>query len=225
MPTVQEGRPRTRSSFAAAVLSLIFPGLGHAYAGAWNRALLFAAPPMLLIALVAGIALRVDRYELVGFMLQPLVLWAILLVNVVILIYRAVAIVDAWRVTQYLNQVDLAAQPQQPDRRPRRSVWAPISAAGLLAVVLVMSGVHMAVAYYDMQAQQVTCIFDAETATCDPEASATPGPSASTEPSADGSESPEPTEAPTPTIAVGTADPSVTHRRWQRSRPPRPPNA
>ena len=84
MPSAQEGRPRTRSSFAAAVLSLIYPGLGHAYAGAWNWALLFATPPTLLIALVAGIALRVDRYELVGFMLQPWVLWAILLVNVVI---------------------------------------------------------------------------------------------------------------------------------------------
>ena len=220
MPSVQEGRPRTRSSFAAAVLSLIFPGLGHAYAGAWNRALLFATPPTLLIALVAGIALRVDRYELVGFMLQPWVLWAILLVNVVMLIYRAVAIVDAWRVTQYLNQVDLVRA--QPDRRPRRSAWAPISAAGLLAVVLVMSGVHVAVAYYDMQAQQVTCIFDAETATCDPEATPTPGPSASSEPSAVGSERPDPTERPTPTIAVGTADPSVTPPPLATILPPTP---
>ncbi len=43
--------PRTRSAFAAAFLSLIFPGLGHAYAGAWARALAFAALPLLLIAL------------------------------------------------------------------------------------------------------------------------------------------------------------------------------
>ena len=39
MPTLQEGRPRARSAFAAAFLSLLFPGLGHAYAGAWQRAL------------------------------------------------------------------------------------------------------------------------------------------------------------------------------------------
>ena len=38
-----------------------------------------------------------------------------------------------------------------------------------------MSGVHVAVAYYDMQAQQVTCIFDAETASCDPEATPSAG--------------------------------------------------
>ena len=47
--------PRTRSAFAAAFLSLIFPGLGHAYAGAWARALAFAALPLLLIALAGGI--------------------------------------------------------------------------------------------------------------------------------------------------------------------------
>ena len=39
----QEPRRRARSAFAAAFLSLLFPGLGHAYAGAWHRALGFAA--------------------------------------------------------------------------------------------------------------------------------------------------------------------------------------
>ena len=220
MTSAQDGRLRTRSSFAAAVLSLIYPGLGHAYAGAWNRALLFATPPTLLIALVAGVALRVDRYELVGFMLQPWVLWAILLANIVALIYRAVAIVDAWRVTKYLNHVDEMRQGQE--RRPRRrSALAPISAAGLLAVVLVMSGVHVAVAYYDVQAQQVTCIFDAETASCDPAATPAPEPSASTDPSS-AAESAEPTEEPTPTVAVGTADPSVTPPPLATIAPPTP---
>ena len=39
--------PRSRSAFAAAFLSLLFPGLGHAYAGAYTRALAFAALPLL----------------------------------------------------------------------------------------------------------------------------------------------------------------------------------
>jgi len=57
-------RPRARSPFAAAFLSLIFPGLGQLYAGAPMRALAFAAAPILFIALVAGVALRLDRIEL-----------------------------------------------------------------------------------------------------------------------------------------------------------------
>src|SRR4051812_22427224 len=58
MQREQEVRPRARSPFVAAFLSLLFPGLGHAYAGAWQRALGFAAPPILLLALLAGIFLR-----------------------------------------------------------------------------------------------------------------------------------------------------------------------
>ncbi|HEY6057438.1 MAG TPA: hypothetical protein VIV06_05360, partial [Candidatus Limnocylindrales bacterium] len=57
MHRTQEARPRARSAFAAAFLSLIFPGLGHAYSGARERALGFAAAPLLLIALVAGLAI------------------------------------------------------------------------------------------------------------------------------------------------------------------------
>src|SRR5437667_290480 len=40
----QEGRPRARSSFAAAFLSLLFPGLGHAYAAPCQRPIRSAAP-------------------------------------------------------------------------------------------------------------------------------------------------------------------------------------
>ena len=58
--------PRSRSAFAAAFLSLLFPGLGHAYAGAYARALGFAAAPLLLLALTLGIVLRTDRAELAG---------------------------------------------------------------------------------------------------------------------------------------------------------------
>ena len=42
----QETRPRGRSPFAAAFLSLLFPGLGHAYARRVPRGLGFAAPPL-----------------------------------------------------------------------------------------------------------------------------------------------------------------------------------
>ena len=175
MSLSQEGRQRTRSSFAAAVLSLIFPGLGHAYAGAWNRALVFAAPPVLLIALIAGIALRIDRLELLGFLLQPEVLIALLIMNVIVLVYRLVAIVDAWRVAGYLNYVDAVRDPTRDRRRVRSTpVLGAVSIAGLLAAILVMGGAHAAVAYYDLKAQElVNCVFEDDVATCD-EPSPTP---------------------------------------------------
>src|SRR4051812_8870457 len=70
MQAPQGPRPRTRSAFAAAFLSLIFPGLGHAYAGAPMRAIGFAAPPLLAIALLGGVAVRTNRMELLGNLFQ-----------------------------------------------------------------------------------------------------------------------------------------------------------
>ena len=67
--------PRTRSAFAAAFLSLLFPGLGHAYAGAWTRALAFAAAAAAARSRsLGGIVLRADRIDLLGFVVQPEVL-------------------------------------------------------------------------------------------------------------------------------------------------------
>jgi LCP family protein required for cell wall assembly len=156
MLTAQEARPRARSPFVAAFLSFLFPGLGHAYAGAYQRALAFAAPPLLLVALVAGVAIRMDRGELVGWLmanLQP-----IFLANVVVLVYRGVAVIDSWRVAAFLN----ALQDSGGGRlgRPRVPI-SVISMAGLLAVLITMFGAHAAVAKYDLTAQDfVNCVFD-----------------------------------------------------------------
>src|SRR5215203_5761244 len=97
----QETRPRSRSPFTAAFLSLLFPGLGHLYAGAPMRALGFAAPPILLLALIGGVVLRLDTFELIGAFVQ--LVGAIFVFNLVALVYRLVAIVDAYRVAEYLN--------------------------------------------------------------------------------------------------------------------------
>ncbi len=93
MQKPQEARPRARSPFTAAFLSLLFPGLGHLYAGAPVRALGFATPPILLLALIGGIVLRLDRNELLGAFVSMVV--AIFVFNIIALIYRLVAIVDA----------------------------------------------------------------------------------------------------------------------------------
>ena len=65
MADVRPVARRRRSAFAAAFLSLIVPGLGHAYLGRWMRALAWAALPILAIAAGAGIILSAqDRTAL-----------------------------------------------------------------------------------------------------------------------------------------------------------------
>ncbi len=193
-------RRPTPSAFAAAVLSLLFPGLGHLYAGAPARALGFATPPLLALALAAGIVLRLDRFALLGVLLQPNVLVGIFVVNLAILVYRAVAAVDAWRVATYLNAARLAGDGRYGP--PRVRVGAA-SLTGLLATLAVMAGLHAAIARYDLQAMDlVNCVFDETgTATCEaPEPSPSPGATAPTEsPSASASSSVgSPLPSPTP---------------------------
>jgi len=165
MTTPDADRSRERSSFLAAFLSALFPGLGQAFAGAWERAIAFAAAPLLLIALAAGLFLHTNHFELLGMLLDPTVLTLILIGDVVVFLYRAAAIVDAWRVSDRLNGAESGGFGQ-----PARSVGGLrlLSMAGLLGVLLVMSAVHVAVAYYDLQAQQLDCIFDAVANTCAP---------------------------------------------------------
>ncbi len=206
MHSPQGERPRSRSAFAAAFLSLLFPGLGHAYAGAVMRGLAFAAVPVLVLALLLGIVLRVDRFALLGFVLQPEVLTALLVVNVVALAYRVVATVDAWRVTQFLNEVDASGTGRLG--RARLPVH-PAAVAGLAAVMLVLGAGHLAVARYNVLAMDfVGCVFtDGDLSECEVE-----NPTSS--PGASGDASPGSSDVPTATpddIAspIGTADGSL----------------
>jgi LCP family protein required for cell wall assembly len=182
MPSEQEARPRVRSPFAAAVLSLLFPGLGHAYAGALDRALLFAAVPLLLLALGLGIVIRLDRLQLAGLAVQAWFLTAVFVGNLIFLVYRLIAIVDAWRVAQLLNAWDAGSGGF---RRPSTPRPGPVSVAGVLAVILVMTGAHVAVARYDLLATGLAdCVFTAETTRCPeplPAASPAADPAASAE--------------------------------------------
>ena len=162
----------------AAVLSLIFPGLGHAYAGAYQRALGFAAPPILVGALATGIALRLDGPKIVAFLLSDGVLQGLFVVNLLLLVYRLVAMVDAYRVTAFLNAVSASGGGRLG--RPRL-IFNPVSIAGLAAAVLVMAGGHVVVARYDLLATSIVsdpCIFlsndTAGTADCNDSSSASP---------------------------------------------------
>ena len=202
----QDARPRGRSPFTAAFLSLLFPGLGHLYAGAPSRALAFAAAPVLLVALLAGIFLRLDRIELVGLVFNPFLLSSVFAFNVIALLYRLVAILDAYRVADYLNSFSAAGDGRLgPARLPRK----PLSIAGLLAVLLVMAGSHVVVARYDMLALDLLesgCIFIGDQPTKQCSVDPTPGPGESPDPSG-ASVEPEPS-------AVGGEVPNVSVPPW-----------
>ena len=206
----QEARPRARSPFTAAFLSLLFPGLGHLYAGAPMRALGFAAAPILGLALTAGVVLRMDRIALLGAFVS--LVGAIFVFNLVALVYRLVAIVDAYRVAQFLNAHAAAGDGRLGRARLPRN---PLSVAGLLAVILVMAGSHAVVARYDLLAQDVLggCIFvnEATTDECDTEPSATPDVSASG--SVDQTDQPSAPPTPEPSL-IGTPVPSVDVPPW-----------
>jgi LCP family protein required for cell wall assembly len=208
-------RPRARSPFAAAFLSLIFPGLGQLYAGAPVRALAFAAGPILMLALAAGTVLRVDRIALLGFLIDPTVLDAVFVVNLAILVYRLVAIIDAYRVAEFLNAADASGDGRAGRARIGRN---PLSIAGLLAVVLVMAGSHVVVARYDMLAQGFLdngCIFISDpNSECALDATPSPG-SATPTPSVDDGTAAGPTDSPVPEgTPVGSAVPQVSIPPW-----------
>jgi LCP family protein required for cell wall assembly len=200
MQPPQETRRRARSPFVAAVLSLIFPGLGHAYAGAYQRALGFAAAPIFLVALVAGVLLRADQTDLIGLVLAPWLLPSVFVLNIVALLYRLAAIVDSYRVAAFLNAVDTSGGGRLGRPRVRLE---PLSAAGLAAVILVMSGAHVVVARYDLEALDFLnsgCVFldnaNADTSQCDPTASPTGSAGPTDEPVDTGSPEPSVSEPP-----------------------------
>jgi LCP family protein required for cell wall assembly len=212
MQSPQEARPRARSPFAAAFLSLLFPGLGQAYAGAPMRALGFAAAPVLVIALLAGVLLRMDRLELIGLVLNPTILTSVFVLNLVALLYRAIAIIDAYRVAEYLNAQAASGDGRLGKARVPRNT---LTIAGLLAVILVMAGSHVVVARYDLMAQDLLtggCVFldDKDVAgECDADPTDAP------EPTGTEDTSPAPTASPTtdPT-PVGSAVPIVSIAPW-----------
>jgi anionic cell wall polymer biosynthesis LytR-Cps2A-Psr (LCP) family protein len=211
MQNPQEARPRARSPFTAAFLSLIFPGLGQLYAGAPMRALAFAAAPVLLIALGSGLILRMDRLELLGLVLNPFLLTSVFVVNIIALLYRLVAIIDAYRVAEYAN-AHLASGDGRLGRArlPRNT----LSLAGLFAVILVMAGSHVVVARYDMLAMELTgdCIFvsDTDEGDCESDPTASADPSESPD---EVSAAPTATATPEPT-PIGTPVPNVSIAPW-----------
>ena len=124
-------RPR-RSAFAAAFLSFIFPGLGHAYLRRWLRAVLWAALPLIGLAAIIGRTISGDRNDLIELVADPDFLNALLVFLVFDLIYRLIAVLDAYRLAV--------------DKSVGTAATRALSMGGLVALMVVLVGSHVAVA-------------------------------------------------------------------------------
>ena len=85
------------SAFAAALFSVLLPGLGQAYQRRWQAALRFATPLFLLAAGFAGIYVADGLAGLLGLLLSPLGLSAAGILNILAALWRAAAATEAWR--------------------------------------------------------------------------------------------------------------------------------
>ena len=144
-PDPDEPRP-SRSPSIAAVLSFIIPGLGQLWAGSRRRGALIALPFLVLVALVLVLVLSSsERGFLVGLLLQPTVLIGFFAVNLVLLLYRSWAILDADRVARRVTG----------GLTPRSGVATVVLAVLLLFTV----GLHGVVAYVDWNGYDAVGLF------------------------------------------------------------------
>jgi len=199
--------PQTRrSAAAAAILSFFIPGLGQIYAGRLLRGLLLAIPQIVVIAILVGLYVR-GPLVLTGVLFEQAL--AIAVINVLLLAYRAFAVIDA-----YL----LVARPA--DRRGAGTAGAAVVLGLLLIADIALHGAAAFVSYRASVATSAVfhdCEAGGELPTrgcpTPPPGSPsgptmTPGPSATPgltlEPGATASPTPEATAPP------ATVDPSAT---------------
>jgi polyisoprenyl-teichoic acid--peptidoglycan teichoic acid transferase len=125
-------RPADPRSAAAAALSFIFPGGGQAYNGQWALASLLALP-VLLIVVLGVLVVSVGGSGVVGKFLDARVLTALIVLDLALLGWRLVAILQAY------------------STRSRRSMggW-PTWVTGVL--VLATIAMHALPAYYAVKA-------------------------------------------------------------------------
>jgi LCP family protein required for cell wall assembly len=129
-----------RSPTLAAVLSFIVPGLGQVVSGRPRRGLIFLAPIVFLVLVILEM-LASDRPRLIGFLVRPEVLIGLFVINLLLLVWRGAAIVDAWRGV--------------PGRRVRRSTTGSVV---LVVLVLATLSTHAVVGGFTYLA------YDAEAA-------------------------------------------------------------
>ena len=90
-------RPLRTNRHVAALLSALWPGLGQLSVGARRSGILLALPPLILLTLVIGALVSPDRLQRLAILLDPNVIMAILIFEGVLVLWRLVAVADAFR--------------------------------------------------------------------------------------------------------------------------------
>lgn len=148
---VDRSDPAFTDGMAAALLSFFAPGAGHLYAGQRARGLLLLAG---VVPLVVGVLalLLLDRTAVLGLLVQPRFLAALLLADILVLAWRVFAVVDAFRWA--LGTVG-GSDPQR---------WLA-GAPALAVLVVALAAPHVALAALDLQVQAtISEVFDGQAA-------------------------------------------------------------
>jgi LCP family protein required for cell wall assembly len=149
------GRPPTRERrgrpLVAALLSCLLPGAGQLYLGHRSRGAAMLVVTVLCLAL--GVGLASDPTAVSRMLVQPRALLALLVADAGLLVFRVVAVLDAYLLARRDNF-----------RAPApTSAWRKGAAAGLVAVVVLTAAPHAAAAFYDLQAYDlVSSVFAGE---------------------------------------------------------------
>jgi LCP family protein required for cell wall assembly len=143
-------RPRPKRPLVAALLSCLVPGAGQLYLGHRRRGTAMLVVTVLCLAL--GVGLWSEPSALSRMLVQPRALLALLVADLGLLVFRVVAVLDA-----YL----LATRSRR--RQPAAGGWRRGAVAGLVAILTLTAAPHAAAAYYDLQAYDLlTSVFAGE---------------------------------------------------------------
>jgi LCP family protein required for cell wall assembly len=144
------GRRRSRGRpLVAALLSCLIPGAGQLYLGYRRRGAVMLVVAILVLAVAIG--LWSEPTAVSRMLVQPRALLALLVADIGLLVFRVVAVIDAYLLAT------------RDGRRPATAGWRKGAVAGLVAVLGLTAVPHAAAAYYDLQAYDLlTSVFSGE---------------------------------------------------------------
>jgi polyisoprenyl-teichoic acid--peptidoglycan teichoic acid transferase len=149
------GRPPSRDRrgrpLIAALLSCLLPGAGQLYLGYRRRGTVMLVVTVLCLAVAVG--LWSEPTAVSRMLVQPRSLLALLVADLGLLVFRVVAVVDAY----------LLARRDDFRSRAPASGWRKGAAAGLVVILTLTAAPHAAAAFYDLQAYDLlTSVFAGE---------------------------------------------------------------
>jgi polyisoprenyl-teichoic acid--peptidoglycan teichoic acid transferase len=149
-PSRPSSRDRRGRPLLAALLSCLVPGVGQLYLGYRRRGVVMLVVTVLCLAV--GVGLWSEPSAVSRMLLEPRALLALLVADVGLLVFRVVAVLDAYLLAR-----------RDGWHRPVAAGWRRGAAAGLVALVAFTAAPHAAAAYYDLEAYDLlTSVFAGE---------------------------------------------------------------